>query len=375
LRARFAAFLLGAFTAAGLAVALVGACLPDLPPPTPATCGDGVVNFDAGEMCDPGDASTPGCSARCQLECEGGVIDDASSHCYFWTPAVVSLALATCGPNAHVVSFVDDSELQFVAVASKTLPNEASGSSWVALERELMNDAGLFTYEYPFPSPQLPGWAASCIGCFGYTDASDFQLPGSGTEQPCVNWKHTLTSPWAQTGCTLGINDAGNPTTTSVLCEREPPGSFSWSCPDDAGQHTCIQVPVTRKSVAPYPYAKRYEVTGAENFGNARDICQARGGKLVEFQTSAEREEVVAELGSSGDYWIGLFLDADSGQWEWVNGPPAPAAFPTPWADLEPNNDAGSAAAIHLDSQSYTTNLARATDPTQVLPYICEYPN
>ena len=76
------------------------ACLPDLeiaPPSQPSFCGDGVINPDAGEECDPGpDASAaallacpltpaPGCQVG-NCPSDGGTFafsDPASHHCYF----------------------------------------------------------------------------------------------------------------------------------------------------------------------------------------------------------------------------------------------------------------------------------------------------
>ena len=71
--------------------------------------------------------------------------------------------------------------------------------------------------------------------------------------------------------------------------------------------------------------------------------------------------------------WIGLVFDGDAGGWSWVDGTPAPAAFPTPWADGEPSVPAG-AASIHIDVGRYDTRLARAqADTTQVLQYVCQF--
>jgi hypothetical protein len=351
-------------------VAAVFACLPDLPPPPPPKCGSGLVDLEHGETCDPGDAGTIGCTPFCQVTCEGGVVDDATSHCYFWTQAVPSLDYATqhtCADlNAHPVSFVDPDELAFVVGSTKNLPDWA-GASWVGLERGPTNDAGLNTYFAAFSEPHVPGWAATCPGCFGYTDASDFALPANMNSYPCVNWRHTLATGWVQTPCTLAVTDAGQ-LTNNVLCEREPPGSFSATCAD-ASTRTCIAVPVTRAT-------KRYDVSPAAIYDVARNDCMMRGGQLVHFASGAEREEVSAEVERSviaaGDFWIGLYFDTGAKTWKWVDDAAAPPMFPTPWADLEPT-DAGIGAAIHIEPGSYTTHLAHAADSTVTHPYVCEF--
>ncbi len=353
---------------------VVLSCLPDLDlPPPPGLCGNGAVDLDDGAACDPGDGSVIGCSATCQILCEGGIVDDATNHCYFWTPPVISLDMAIqagCGAGGHPVSYVDYAELSFVASNAKNLPGAIMGGSWIALEKGQPNDAGYNTYYAP--NLELPGWAASCIGCFADTDASD--IPINNSVQQCVDWKRVLTSQWTQAGCTLGLNDGGVQNTNAVLCEREPPGSFSAPCTDDASAgNLCIEVPVTHTT-------KRYELAGTPaDFSVAQTNCGTLGGALVHFETAAEREEVVAEVerSMSTDFWIGLIFDADAGAWTWVDGTPAPYVFPTPWGDLEPSMTTGAAAKIHIEPLSsvlsYTTRLARAEDSSTVLPYVCEF--
>lgn len=375
MRVRLALFFVASGACSALAITL--SCLPGLTvdggvgPPVGA-CGSGVVDLDDGEACDPGDAGAVGCSSSCQVVCEGGVIDDATSHCYYWTPPVnaIDTAVASCGSSAHPVSFVDLAELTFVAEGTKNLPFAATGASWLALEKTgELNDAGFWTYYAP--NLPLPGWAASCIGCYGFTDASDFDLPSNGTPQTCVEWRSALTRNWEQTGCTLGVNDAGVQNLNTVLCEREPPGAFSSPCTDEASAgNICIEVPVTHAT-------KRYELAGTpENFTRAQTLCASLGGSLVHFLSGAEREEVVAEVVRSapGDasFWIGLTFDSDAGAWTWVDGTPALDVFPTPWADLEPSMSTG-AAAIQIDNTSFSTRLARAEDALTPLPYICEF--
>src|SRR5262249_20415584 len=78
--------------AAVLAWALVAACLPDLDvvvvsadggdaSGSGSVCGDGRIDPDAGEECDPGSGPPVGC-ARCKLQCDDDAgIDPGSHHC------------------------------------------------------------------------------------------------------------------------------------------------------------------------------------------------------------------------------------------------------------------------------------------------------
>lgn len=364
LSARLVAVVLGT----AVAVLAAFACLPDLSvAPTNVPCGNGVVELDA-EACDPGDAGTLGCSAKCAVECEGGVVDPKTNHCYFWTTSVISFddgEHACEQSGAHMVSFVDDDEWTFVSQSA--VPLTAGGSTWLALQKGSgVNEAGITTYFSPLG---FPGWSASCPGCYALADGgdADIPLPTSGKAQVCVNWKRTLTSTWVQAACSLGTTDAGVQNTAAVLCEREPPGAFAAPCPGDASADLCIEVPTTRGK-------KRYElVTAALDFDNARAGCESRGGTLVHFESSAEREEVVDAIAAfikTNPVWIGLYWDTTASAWKWTDGTNAPTAFPTPWGDLEPIV-MDQAAAIRVDV-TFDTRLAHVIDTTTVAASICQ---
>jgi len=356
------------------------ACLPDLvlsdadaDAAQKNQCGDGVVDLDA-EQCDPGsnDAAI-GCTAACALDCDGGLVDPSTNHCYFWTTTTDTIdhAEAYCSLAAsHLVSFTDQDELNFVGPGTKSIANapDGGGGSWVWLQKTgLLNDAGLETYYVPGAAGvDLPGWAWSCPGCYANADGGDAGALAYAGQNPqlCVFWKKGPQQGWVQQVCSF----TGN--TVTPLCEREVPGAFSAPCPDDGG-NTCIRVPRTAT-------AKRYELTAvASSFDNARVACASRGGILARFESGAEREEVIAEvsrvLGPGGDVWIGLAFDTDAGAWMWDDGTPAPPVFPTPWADGEPSVAQG-AATIHLELGRYDTRLARAqSDTTATYRALCQF--
>jgi len=356
------------------------ACLPDLvlsqadaDAAQKNPCGDGVVDLDA-EQCDPGsnDAAI-GCTAACALDCDGGLVDPSTNHCYFWTTTTDTIdhAEAYCSVAAsHLVSFTDQDELNFVGPGTKSIANapDGGGGSWVWLQKTgLLNDAGLETYYVPGAAGvDLPGWAWSCPGCYANADGGDAGALAYAGQNPqlCVFWKKGPQQGWVQQVCSF----TGN--TVTPLCEREVPGAFSAPCPDDGG-NTCIRVPRTAT-------AKRYELTAvASSFDNARVACTSRGGILARFESGAEREEVIAEvsrvLGPGGDVWIGLAFDTDAGAWMWDDGTPAPPVFPTPWADGEPSVAQG-AATIHLELGRYDTRLARAqSDTTATYRALCQF--
>jgi hypothetical protein len=363
-----------------LSFVMVGlACLPDLVLSQPDAdadaapakpCGDGVVDLDA-EQCDPGsDDAAIGCTATCALDCDGGLVDPSTNHCYFWTTPTDTFdnARQYCQlANSHLVGFADQDELTFVGPGTKNLDGAPdSGGSWVWLQKfGVPNEAGVDTYYVP-GAIDIPGWASTCPGCFAQADGGDagsFAYAGQNP-QFCVFWKRGPLQGWVQQVCSF----TGN--TYPALCEREPLGAFASACPDDGG-NTCIRVPRTAAT-------KRYELTQtASSFDNARAACASRGGILARFESGAEREEVIAEvarvLGLGGDVWIGLAFDTDAGAWMWDDGTPAPPVFPTPWADLEPSVAQG-AATIHLELGRYDTRLARAQgDTTATFRALCQF--
>jgi hypothetical protein len=320
-------------------VLAVEACLPDLPgakgqaegggtPP----CGDGYIDIDAGEQCDPGqgqtDAGAGGCNANCRMECNGGLVWDQNNHCYFGAGAAPSLGAAgtTCGPQAaaHVVTFGSEAEYGEVR-AFFELREGGTDPFWVGLSPGYVS---VFDYE--------PGWGPTCSGCYSYTEDASAPLPAfalppdSGQNEPCVVAISDASS-WEQYPC---ARMAG----TRVICEREPVGQQIRQC--DAG--FCIDLVYTHAT-------KRYvyqpaPVTAAQAVAS----CAALGGKLVVLASREEREQLWRQLSLLSvpptTFWIGLtLLDAGApdaaSTWKWDDGTlleDVPDAHPSPWGDFAP---------------------------------------
>jgi len=361
----------GAAAALGLAVAW--ACLPELSVavmPT-TTCGDGVVDLSQGEACDPGDAGSAGCTASCQLSCEGGAIDPTTDHCYFWAPGVQlkDNGVSECkARGAHVVHFASLQELQLVIAKCKSLPGAPdSGATWLALEKAGMPlDGGVQTYTSSTGYElDLPGWSAACPGCFASIDGGA-NLPNVSPGGSCVFWPRGIDQSWFQSACDLTSG------ALPVLCEREPQGSYSRPCADASG--TCIEVRFTK--------GKKYYVleTTPSTFDSAAASCHDRSlnARLATFGAPEEREAVAGEIARwmpAGDVWIGLVFDEDAGAWSWIDGTPAPGSYPTPWGDGEPDGGAGARGVLRLAPGAYDTKLAHVQpDATVLLPYLCEIP-
>lgn len=369
--------MLGGAALAWGVVAAGFACLPDLSVVVipNQTCGDGVVDLSRGEACDPGDADAAGCTSTCQISCEGGAIDPTTDHCYFWAAPVqlkdngVSECKASGG---HVVHFASLQELQLVITRCKTLPGvpDSGAATWLALEKGVMPlDGAVQTYT---PSTgyelDLPGWSATCPGCFAsLSDAGDADIPIlSGNGGSCVFWRRAIAQTWFQSDCDLTTGEL------PILCEREAPGHFGQPCADASG--TCIAIRFTKGK-------KHYvlETASVASFDSATSACRDRGGQLATFQAPEEREAVANEVArwvSAGDVWIGLLFDEDAGGWSWIDGTTAPAAYPTPWGDGQPDGGSGARGVLRIAPGAYDTKLVHVqADGTALLPYLCELPN
>ena len=344
-----------------LATAAAAACLPDLVgvPVVPEECGDGDIDLDLGEQCDPGDAGDGGCTRSCKLRCDDGFIDPSSNHCYRWaTPQPTrTLAAEACLPG-QIVSFGTLEEVALVtSLARKAAgsPDAATFTAWGALERVGRRDGGEPTYA----QAGEPGWSTACPGCFARTtDGGALAVLGASTAGSCVSWGESAAAPWFESSCDLVTE------TRAVLCEYRPAGLNWRSCGDDV----CM---IARSTLG----SKTYKlVEAADTAADAEQGCAERKGRLVVFASRQEREQVVAAVASRGvaAAWIGLASSANGGAFTWADGKPE-AAYPAVWADGEPRAKGRSRAFVGIDPLAYDTRLAHATDdPSRARPYICE---
>jgi hypothetical protein len=368
--------------AAGGAVALVASCLPDLVADTPdagveggALCGNGIIDEDAGEVCDPGKGEAGvGCGPTCQIVCDpdgGGYVDLQTNHCYFLlsstrVPNSVGESVINGCPSvhnaAHVVTFVSRTEVSTVNAGLA-----ASDRYWVGLRVAGVADSGSKQWGSEFVAE--PGWAANgtCTGCYSTagTDAVGFKsVDEAGTAAPCVLAPKGAPGIWYAASCLdLALS----------VCEREPPGSRAQPC--NAGDW-CFDVKATQGM-------KRYEyhptLVGPLA---ARDTCrQTDGGtkpSLVVFETSAEREQVLHELlnlpGTAPPtvFWIGLSrTDGDAASpWTWEDSQPL-GSYDLPWGIGAPE-PGGTRAFVRQDSVSVDTQLSHSSSLTSA-SFVCQY--
>jgi hypothetical protein len=346
---------------AGIAIGCVWACLPNLEitqtsQPAPY-CGDGVIDPDAGEECDPGpDASSLLLQAcpRCTVPCDGGDLpfkDPASNHCYFGlnNTSDIDAAGASCEANgAHVVRFVSPNEVLLVASGSPY------SELWVGL-REAK------TRYLPSEPTSEPGWSPACSGCFAQVDDGGIPPGASSNESGgCIIAGPDASAAWTQSRC-------GGPE-RETLCEREPVGTRSRPCPYGA----CFTVAATMAS-------KHYVLFGARQSASAAFAeCQTLGGQVAVFQSREEREQVGYEIarqsaidGGANDYWIGLGTDA--GVWVWDG--PSRGLAPLPWAENQPSaSDAGLRAYVIVQPSILSSELAYAEATPEELHFpLCQY--
>jgi hypothetical protein len=393
-----------AFIAAIAACGLAAACIPDLitdPLPDAGTtpqigdyCGDGILTvgqydagifYSSGEQCDPntgdddggvkGDAGVIGCSATCRVECDGGVVNPNTNHCYFELPSTTSLdvepngAEARCRElNAHVVTFADDAERNFVvAQFSRSYLHGDAGPFWVGISEDPVSQAYV-----PVVSPaNEPGWSPACSGCYAPSNV-DGSIPKILTDAGgnCILELGALG--WSQFGCSTSSK---NP--IPVICEREPVGDLWIPC---AGS-LCASIPETAGNKR-YLYSPTVVSADEAATACARDLV---GGSLVVFDSRAERETLLrsfiqhfpsdptnGEPTAPTSVWIGYSIGADAGAFGWDNEAGLDAS---PWGDNEPNVEAGSPtrAYANLDNQFYDVQLAHDDDSQTPRPYICQY--
>lgn len=362
-----------ALSTAGCAIALAlvpAACIPDLPssspvgpdaradagPPAPA-CGDGVVDLAAGEQCDPGGATPLGCSATCQVVCDGGFHWSRNDHCYVDVPpGATSIGEATMtrctGATTHVVTFASGEELAAVVGVVD------AGLFWVGMLQSVGKFDSVTTFE--------PGWDPGCSGCFAQTPGLAQPLPGVDAGQACVEGTSDLDASWQQIAC------QGNPRHIHTICEREPQGRLSRPCATiDGGE--CFDLRFTHGDKS-YVYVKV-----AAPADVAEQQCESLGGTLVVLQSRDEREQLWKELqhivgsGSPFSMWIGLSQRDGGADWSWADDA-SEDAYASPWGDKEPR-DGASQAFLYQNGgtpQLVDDTLARVPLSALFLPYVCQ---
>ncbi len=369
-------------TVAGALAAAV-ACIPDLPldvdtgdaeagPPPARVCGDGIVQLDLGEQCDPGpnvpaEASVVNnCSTNtCKVQCPSGFVWDRNYHCYTFLENASSLtpqAYSDCLKEGHVVTFASEEELE--AVVAPDAGGRIQGLAfWVGFNSSPLQYSSYAAFE--------PGWSPSCPGCFAHTTDASAPLPGAPTgDSVCVAGTKDLDASWQQVPCA----DGGK---IRAVCEREPSGVLSYRCA--AG--VCFDLPWTFQpeggpGTKHYVYVDRFRKAD-----EAEQACVDGGGTLVVLQSRDEREQLWHALANMSpaipiavpdSIWIGL-SEGDAG-WVW-DDEAGIDAYATPWASA-PLADGGTRAnlsQVAASVQPIDNTLARNDqDPSTTLPFVCQ---
>ncbi len=343
-------------------VSVIGlSCLPDLAalpvakladagPTVGPPCGDGVIDIEAGEQCDPGslDAGAQ-CTSTCAIVCDGGLYDERTGHCYTAAGREVTYTIAKASCQAlggHVVTFASEDEYTKIVTWNPT-------AFWIGLA---FDDQGL---AWMTPSGVEPGWLQPlrCPGCYAHLEAGATIFPQGGfaKPQPCLVGSQLLPQ-WAQYPCTFVLG---------AICEREPLGSYAQNCLGGR----CITLRATFGT-------KRYVyVSTPATAASAKSSCIENGGTLVVLETREEREQLAHELlhlvpATPTAVWIGLTRKSVIEPWLWEDRQ-ALEAHPIVWGDREPKVR-GLSAAMAIKPGIFDTQLARADDGTSLLTYVCE---
>ena len=385
----------------GAAGAVPAACIADLPADTSpggatagngSICGDGYIDIEAGEQCDPGPgagtSTVTECSPTCKVQCPSGHVGSGNNYCYQMTAKTPSLTMAQTrcqllSPVAQVVTFA--SEAEFVELA-RWVHEVDAGPLWVGLQMGQVSHLALGQFE--------PGWAPTCSGCYAHTSDASVPLPlyvdggpdgGRPPTQLCVvAFSDTASYPsWFQMPCTQGVSRI------HAVCERRPLGTHARPC--DGG--ICIELVATHGR-------KRYVFQASPvTADEAKRQCELSGGKLAVLESREEREQLWHEfshlMAPPASIWIGLARSgadtADAGEgglpdWIWDDGTRAegPDAYPSPWGEGQPS-DAGLGAGpptanlgprrafLNNDTLVVDNTLARDVGRT-TSPFVCQLP-
>jgi Lectin C-type domain len=378
-----AAILVAGYVMRAAFITSVGGCIPDLPPDqvTGAVCGDGVIDLDAGEQCDPGPGAAAddsgvavaGCKA-CRIECPGFVWDN--HHCYHveqnaWTlqSGNVSASGLCQGATSHVVTFASNDERN--AVTTYLASVSESSPFWVGLNP----DPGNPSSNSPSYSTVLglfePGWAAQCPGCYAGWDAGSALplfpgVPDGGAG--CVIASPDPSQPWEQYPCSVSVPLRRSLVDPQTVCEREPVGKRSSPC--QAG--ICIDLPRTHGAKS-YVYLE-----SPVSADDANSACLAISGRLVVLQSPEEREQLWRELSQLTvppyAIWIGLSLvgncRAPRPRWSWDDGTPDDQ-YPSEWGERQPARCLSSRAFL-LHQSGADDTLAHSDQQSPSFPAVCE---
>jgi hypothetical protein len=362
-------------------------------------CGDGIIDLDAGQQCNPlADAANPStaseCTARCKMKCSGYVWPK-NNHCYwvqatnattFYPAAIQGCQNASSG--GHVVTFA--SEEEFTAVENALFPDAAvqakANPYWIGLQ---MIPTTIAEYAAVQSLPE-PGWSPRCPGCYAHTPDPKVALPrhidpnDSGlSDQPCVvAYPDPGVPSWRQHPCANAPGDGG--AKTQLVCEREPLGKQFAPCADAGGGALCIDLVVTQGR-------KRYVIDPAVALtaDAAAGACASMGGRLVVLESRDEREQLWFQLQQISQQlqrvWIGLALseseagtddasadaEASAPMWLWDNSTPVDAQ--SPWGMGQPVlSSATTRAYLRANADSVDNTLARNDESKPMLPFVCE---
>jgi hypothetical protein len=347
LQGRARLWLLGTVLASCGVSAIALSCLPDLQPevlqtpPQESVCGDGIIDPEAGEECDPGrNGSVPGCSSTCKIVCDAGALlsyrDPTTNHCYFQLSAEAGPFEAGSGckaHGAHMVTLGSGSEAQRLQISSFSNTSGLPHEFWLGVHAQRVGDGGVVLYDASgtdagaiayVPAIDEPGFmpTGGCLGCY----APGKIIPPNDPTRECVTWLLTTPGRWNTVNCD---GDAAFP----VMCEREPPGSRARSC----SGFPCftIQADLAASQSRTYVWVPGV----AQSADEAERTCAALpvdgGAKLLvifgDQNNFEQREEIFYELmnlprvpdaSAPSDFWVGLSRAVTDGGpvgWVWSN--------------------------------------------------------
>ncbi len=291
-------------------LAVVLSCLPELTlEHIGPVCGNGLIEYDAGEECEPNGSTNDHACVDCKVVCSG-YKSPTSLHCYYVPSQRANTVLAAqgaCRGGSELIHLGSGPEHNAL-VENLIVDGGSLGPFYVALQ-EVTGEKLQPRWE-PLVAG-VPGWGPGCPACYagglllmkGRTDGGTAGECGCSTQCAAASG----VGPIVPIGCRL---DAGQ--NLRVVCERTPPGRHAAEC--DAG--TCIVIASTHDHKR-YTLVRR-DVTGAD----AVAACGAIGASLATFKTHGEREEIaqaITELGSDTfKFWIGL--EKRGSGWFWQDG-------------------------------------------------------